>query len=71
MNNLKLVVGEVFEGKTSHVRMQIVGFDRDEVVIRELDTGRQFNYLREALKRCEMVRIEGGGHDADQSRQAH
>ena len=58
MNNLKLVVGEIFEGKTSKVKMKIVAIERDEAVIRELDTGRQFSYCLAALKRCEMVPID-------------
>lgn len=59
MNNLKLMVGEVFKGKRSGVIMQIVGIERDEAVIKELATGRQFHYCLVALKRCEMERVEG------------
>lgn len=58
MNNLKMVVGEIFVGKRSKVKMQIVAIDHDEAVIKELDTGRQFSYGIAALKRCEMERIE-------------
>lgn len=58
MNNLKLVVGEIFEGKRTKVKMQIVAIERDEAVIKELETGRQFSYCLDALKRCEMVPID-------------
>ena len=58
MNNLKLVVGEVFEGKCSKTRMQIVGIERDEAIIKELATGRTFHYCLASLKRLEMVHIE-------------
>ena len=61
MNNLKMEVGEIFEGKTSHVKMKIVAIERDEAVIKELDTGRQFSYCITALKRCEMVHIDKEG----------
>ena len=60
MNDLRLEVGEKFEGKRSHVRMEIIGIERDEAVIREMETGRTFHYCLDALKRCEMVRIKEG-----------
>ena len=58
MNDLKIQVGEIFEGKRSKVKMQIVAIEHDEAVIREVDTGRQFSYCIDALRRCEMVPVD-------------
>lgn len=59
MNNLRIEVGEKFVGKHSKCKMEIVRIERDEAVIKELDTGRQFSYGIAALRRCELERIEG------------
>ena len=61
MNDLEIKVGEKFEGKRSGVKMEIVGFERDEAIIRELETGRQFHYCVDALRRCEMVKSKEEG----------
>lgn len=60
MNDLKIQVGEVFKGKRSKVKMQIVKIEKEEVVIKVLDTGETFRYGWQALRHCELKRIEEG-----------
>ena len=60
MNDLRMVVGEKFMGKRSRVPMEIIGFDRDEAIIREIESGYTFRYCVDALRRAEMERIKEG-----------